>query len=227
MPVTANNFSVQDFAFPVVSGASCDYPAVGDVQQGVSYDSGAQVGTLVLPGTGDVESGVGYGAGGTEFTGTLECVSTGEPSTSYTCHSPADVVRRVLIGMGLGVDPPSTPWPVRVDLEPHSPEECITVYDTTPQDDGRNQISGERWQHEGIQVRVRARDFPMCWDKACAVKEAMDEDASEEIVTLDGVRYLLHSFSKVSGPIRLGRDKPATGRAIVTINALVTIRKLS
>lgn len=48
------------------------YPAVGDVDSGVTYgpNSTDYTGTLEQPAITDVLSGVQYGAGGTEFTGT-------------------------------------------------------------------------------------------------------------------------------------------------------------
>ena len=52
---------------------ACDYPAVADVEAGVIYNWGVNVGTLVIPAEADVELGVGYGAGGVEFTGEMEC----------------------------------------------------------------------------------------------------------------------------------------------------------
>lgn len=65
--------SVLSHGLIVIEGAgSCDYPAVGDVRDGIAYDSGGMVGTLELPVESDVREGIGYGEDGTEFTGTLE-----------------------------------------------------------------------------------------------------------------------------------------------------------
>jgi hypothetical protein len=61
---------------------SCDYPAVGDVRDGVSYDSGGMVGTLELPDEADVRLGTGYGEDGTEFTGTLDVPQPTTPGAS-------------------------------------------------------------------------------------------------------------------------------------------------
>jgi hypothetical protein len=54
-------------------------PAVGDVQDGVTYGAGGTEyeGTLALPTEAQVEDGVGFGAGGTEFEG--ELVAGGGP----------------------------------------------------------------------------------------------------------------------------------------------------
>lgn len=76
------------FVWPTGQGAgaagSCDYPAVGDVQEGVTYGSGAYTGTFAWPAVGNVRLGIGYGAGGTEFTGTLAVpVSGAGQGTDY------------------------------------------------------------------------------------------------------------------------------------------------
>lgn len=51
--------------------AATDYPAIGDVESGVSYNFGSSTGTFTEPGIGNVEEGVQYGGGGIEFTGTF------------------------------------------------------------------------------------------------------------------------------------------------------------
>jgi len=47
-----------------------DYPAEGDVEEGVDYAYTEYTGTFVVPAEEDVERDVGYGEDGTEFTGT-------------------------------------------------------------------------------------------------------------------------------------------------------------
>lgn len=58
--------------------AACDYPGVGDVEEGVSYDSGNLVGTFGVPAVGDVQDSIQFGAGGTEFTGTFTAPAVGD-----------------------------------------------------------------------------------------------------------------------------------------------------
>lgn len=48
-----------------------DYPAVADVEKGVTFDTASKTGTFLVPGVGDVEDGVQFGAGDTEFEGTF------------------------------------------------------------------------------------------------------------------------------------------------------------
>lgn len=65
-------------------GGSAVYPAVGDVDIGITYGPGGTdfTGTLVQPAVGDVRSGTTYGAGGTEFTGTLSVTGTSGSATA-------------------------------------------------------------------------------------------------------------------------------------------------
>lgn len=60
-----------EFVGTLVVPAAADYPAVGDVQAGVSYDGGNLVGTFAVPVVGDVRLTTSYGDGG-EFVGTLD-----------------------------------------------------------------------------------------------------------------------------------------------------------
>lgn len=50
---------------------SADFPAVGDVESGVSYDDGNLIGTFGVPTEAQVLLSVGYGEDDTEFTGSL------------------------------------------------------------------------------------------------------------------------------------------------------------
>lgn len=63
---------------------STDYPGVGDVRDGVTFNSGGSTGTLVVPAEADVQSGVGYGTGGTEFTGTFTAPAVGDVQEAVT-----------------------------------------------------------------------------------------------------------------------------------------------
>lgn len=180
------------------SGGSCDYPAEGDVRLGVNYGSGAYTGTLSVPTLGvDADS-----------------------------HSPADVVRWLLVLMGLGSAPGGGDWPVFAAGEPDLPDNCITVYDTQGTDDGRSQIDGELFSHEGIQVRVRARTHPEGWVKAHAIREALAKQAYDETVVTGGEAYLVHSINRIGNVIALGKEVPSTKRSLFTINATVSLRHL-
>src|SRR4051812_5836239 len=71
-------------------------------------------------------------------------------------HSPAKIVRQLLINSEVARQVPLVPWPVYALSEPESPDDVLTVFNTSGVDHGRLMPTGERSQHEGIQVRVRA-----------------------------------------------------------------------
>jgi hypothetical protein len=78
-PVDSGRQFISGQAYINMEPTACDYPAVGDVRDGVQYDSGGLIGTLELPIISDVRSGIQYGEDGTEFTGTLAVTIVAQP----------------------------------------------------------------------------------------------------------------------------------------------------
>lgn len=141
-------------------------------------------------------------------------------------HSPADVLRTLLVQLGLGGDPaalPLPPWPVYVASEPGEPDQVLTCYDTAGRDLGRVMATGERVEMHGTQIRVRAGTHAEGWAKAHAVARALDEGVYDEPVTVGGVAYLVHSVSRTGTVFSAGRDAPASARRIFTVNVLVDL----
>lgn len=142
-------------------------------------------------------------------------------------HSPADVVRRVMIAMGLGVSPANgstTNWPIYAESEPDRPDNVITVYNTSGRSFGSTQPDGEQQEHHGIQVRVRSITPEAGWTKANALAIALDEDLYQETVTIDGSTYTLHSVDRTGSVLPLGRNTPTDKRSLFTINAMAVLR---
>jgi hypothetical protein len=143
-------------------------------------------------------------------------------------HSPADVVRRLLIDMSLGTLPSSSgSWPVFATMEPTTPDNAITVYDTTSTKDGRLQVSGQMQEHYGIQIRIRSANPVDGYVKASAIAVAVDETAYQNSVSISSSVYLVHALSRTGGVLALGKEVPDSKRNIFTINVLVDLRKTS
>lgn len=144
-------------------------------------------------------------------------------------HSPADVIRRLLIDLGLGLDPSPTTaevtWPVYATTEPSVPDNCITVYDTTGYDEGRTAPDSERQEHHGFQVRIRSATFATGYVKARAIATAMDAQY-QDVMTLDGSRYLVHCITRIGDVLPIGKETPNSKRDIFTINCKAALRKL-
>lgn len=140
-------------------------------------------------------------------------------------HSPADIARRVLIREGVGVDPPSTPWPIYASAEPDTPDSVITLYDTEGVSHGRAMPTGELFTHYGIQVKVRAARHEDGWLKADEIRNTMAEVVSLETVTIGSSTYTIQSFNRIGPVLSLGADVPPSRRVAFTINARIVVRK--
>jgi len=89
-------------------------------------------------------------------------------------HSPAEIVRQLLVDLELGVNPPSAGWQAYSTSEPTSPDNVITVYDTAGRSHGRDSVINDRQEHHGIQVRVRSATFRDGWLKSNIIAQALD-----------------------------------------------------
>lgn len=151
-------------------------------------------------------------------------------------NSPAEIVQALLIALSQGSVPPvgsvatDSEWPIYATNEPNAPDNCITIYDTTNQHDGRSMVDGRNWTHYGFQVRVRAVDHPTGYVKAKAIEEALLTQVG--IPGIGGVRvtclngnidYVVKACVKVHNPINLGKDTPRSKRSLFTINGLLVL----
>ena len=109
-----------------------------------------------------------------------------------------------------------------VGSEPSSPDNCITVYDTAPKDDGRSMIDGETFHHYGLQVRVRAKDYRTGYRKAEEIHVTLDEEVRANVVHIDSVKYIVDAIGGTT-LMTLGRDSATTKRSLFTVNALMAL----
>lgn len=138
-------------------------------------------------------------------------------------HSPAQIVANLLIGLNAAEAITSTNWPVFSTNEPDTPDNCITVYDTTGIDEGQVAFNGELQQHYGIQFRIRAREHLVGFAKASSIRQVVTESVLNRTVTLDDVHYNIHAITRVSTVIALGNETPNSKRKLFTVNAVVSI----
>ena len=146
---------------------------------------------------------------------------------SSLTHSPADVIRWLLIDLGLGTDPSvSGSWPIHTSSEPDSPDNSISVYDTAGIKDGRIQRTGETREHSGIMLQIRGVTQPIAWAKANAANIILDESIDKSLITISSTDYIVYAVTRHSGPLSLGRE-PGTNRFLFTINAVVALRQIN
>jgi hypothetical protein len=143
-------------------------------------------------------------------------------------HSVANVIRHLLIDLGLGSYPLSAAgealWPIYIVGEPSSPDDVITVYNTDGADGGRVMNTGERQEHSGFLVRVRSSTHDGGAEKARAIAVAMDEQVYRRVVTVGAYSYVVHSISRTTDVIDLAKESLQAKRSIMTINARTSLR---
>lgn len=148
-------------------------------------------------------------------------------------HSPADIVRNLLIELSQGTAPAdSDSWPIYVGQEPDSPDSVITITDSTNILQGRFMF-GEVQEKHGFQVRVRDPEHYGGYEKSQAIAIALDSMASNTVVAVGddagtgSQLYTVYAVSRKGGVIALGKDVPRTKMYLFTINAVVTVRQVA
>lgn len=135
-------------------------------------------------------------------------------------HSPAHILRQLLIQLGQAgdvSDAGTATWPITVGSEAPTPDDVITSYDQAWIEDGRSMIDGETFHHYGCQLRVRSLSRTTGFAKAVELHRALDQDVYDELVTIDGVQYLVHSVSGTS-VLALGTEGGTSRRWLFTVN---------
>jgi len=142
-------------------------------------------------------------------------------------HSPADVVRHLLIALSQGTLPSdSGSWPVYCGRIPSTPDSAIVVLDTEGVKTGRTMPDGEQQGMHGVQIHLRSTNHAAVFTKARTVAVQLDTQVNRDTVTISSSTYLVQSVSRVGDPIAVGKDVD-TKRDIFTINALVSVRQTS
>ncbi len=143
--------------------------------------------------------------------------------------SPSDLVRYLLIQLGLGSLPTNPPnsWPIYRGEEPSTPDNCITVYDTAGRDSGDSQVDGEKFEYVGIQVRIRSASYNVGYVKAEAIAKSMDEDIQNDNIAVGGRVYTLHSLMRSTQVLPIGTESPTSTRLLFTVNGLLSATRVS
>lgn len=98
----------------------------------------------------------------------------------YLLNNPAEILREYL-NEGY------------VNNLPNVEEDVITIFDTTPLDDGRISGTGERVLHYGIQIAIRYKDYEEGYQKLQTITDDLNSLHNEMIGD-----YKIHNVMKVS-----------------------------
>ena len=148
-------------------------------------------------------------------------------------HSPADIIRRLLISLGQGTLPSSnSAWPIYAHNLPDTPDNAIVLYDTQGELHGRSGADGGVMdEHHGLEVMVRSSSTNTGGQKVRDIADALDQQVHNDEITLtDNVgttttTYNVVAVTRKSGPLYLGTDTPDSMRYLFTLNSIVAIRQ--
>lgn len=146
-------------------------------------------------------------------------------------HSPAEIVRQLLIDLGLAVDPEFTgdqytgdPWPAFYSAEPPKPDELIVVVDVAGSSQGRL-FTGELTGHAGVQVTVRSSTHGDGWVKADRIRANFAENVRNQSVAVGGASYLVKAMVDIRPILTVGKEIGAGRRSIFTVDAKVDVEQ--
>jgi hypothetical protein len=151
-------------------------------------------------------------------------------------HSPARIVQRLLVVLGLGVQQvagSTVSWQVFAVNEPDVPDDALVVYDTAGIDQGRENLTGHRFEKYGLQILIRSATHDLGYAKSQYLAVALDEGIYDNEVTLvnpDGSgnsTYLIKAVHRTSPVYSIGAASPKSKRRLFTINATVKIYRTS
>ena len=146
--------------------------------------------------------------------------------------APAAIVRQLLVDLGLGFNPvggdqATLDWSCFYGQEPDRPDECITVFTTEGQDDGRSMMDGEIWHHYGIQIRLRARDERTGYAKLSGIRKTLSQGVYRRQVTVGPNVFQIQCGAKFSSVLPLGKDISTSKRQLFTLNLIAWIDQLN
>ena len=98
-----------------------------------------------------------------------------------------------------------------VDVEPTTPVDCVTVYDTGGMPPQLTMNADEIYEYPAVQIRVRNSKYDTGWTLADNIKNLLHGRARE---TWGGALYSLIACS--NGPLSIGQDE--TNRACIVVN---------
>jgi hypothetical protein len=136
-----------------------------------------------------------------------------------------------LVDEEIGWDPdadevanPKADWPIFLGNMPDNeriPDQAIAVYDTNGLKDGRL-MEGPTIRHPGFQIRVRAMDYGVGWQKAQTIEAKLDT-LSRVTVQVDGEPYSIKVVSQTGSILVLGQEPEGRRRQGFTINGTATL----
>lgn len=153
-------------------------------------------------------------------------------------HGIDQIVAKLLVNKGVATDASlwetgsGSAWPAFYGQEPDDSDgtmdpmlNMMTVYETTPELDRKDLVTGHQPRRYGITIRIRGADNTAARVRADAIRLMLEEQCYKDTVTLEGRSYLVWSFPKVM-VVPFGSEAPGSKRYLVNLNCLAVILPL-
>lgn len=148
---------------------------------------------------------------------------------AITRYSPSDIVVEMLIQAGQlsrqsATGQTSGSWPGFAGGEPDSPDNTVTIYDTTGSWNIREFVGSKNIGPSGLQIRVRANTHRVAWNKAQELYEYLEQVYNRGVsigTSPDSDYAVIGSFCQFGDILSIGKESPQSKRSIVTLNLQV------
>jgi hypothetical protein len=122
-------------------------------------------------------------------------------------YSGLEIVYELLLELELGTNPEENkPWPAFIGTLPDVKPQAISLFDMSIPTEGRIQSTGETIGHEGIQVRVTAKNYRTAREKVFELKEAFDS-IIKYTVPVENEQYEIQAIHLMRQPAYIGQDE--------------------
>lgn len=134
------------------------------------------------------------------------------------------IITEFLREIGIGTDPARNgPWPIFVGRIPTDPDACIAAHRDMVPTEGRYHRTGETVHREGIQIRVRHKQYLEGQKRVLAISQAFDNVVNYTL-SVETKRYKIQAIHQITTPIYIGPDP--NDRQNFTLNCLATIHEV-
>jgi len=141
-------------------------------------------------------------------------------------HSAARIVQQLLIDLGLATDydGADSAWPSFLGVEPPTPNNVLTLFDTEGRIQGRLMNDGEVQDKPGVQIRIRNESVVDGYVKGRAILNGLDTGVERTSVIVDEDQYTVQSLTRTTDVLSLGLERGTGRRWLHTINYVVSYR---
>ena len=148
------------------------------------------------------------------------------PDNDYALDSPASVLASYIVGAALmSVPSDDDDWPLYIATLPEGVDEAGAILNTTAVKDGRSMKDGDRFQHYGIEIIIRALTEEAGWGRCVVIAEDL-ETIHNETVVRDDVSYQIRNISMMGGINSLGQEEGTKRRRLFSMNFIMALEEL-